>query len=390
MMQTFLKTDYTVRQVLEGFEWNEAEGKGLFGLNGKLTIQPEYQRNYIYSENKSEKEKAVINSLLNGYPLGLLYFNRLPDGRLEVLDGQQRITSIGRYLKRKFAYVDADKKEWYFDALSEERRNRILDAQLLIYECVGEEDDIKAWFKTINTNGEPLNDQEINNAIFSGPFVTLAKAEFSNSNNSNIQKWSHYMTGNVKRQEYLKVALNWVSKGNISHYMMEHRFDDNINELKTYFNTVIDWVTDMFYSVEKEMRNINWGQMYERFHSNPYDKKQLNEDVRQLYSDFFVKDKRGIYEYLLDGKKNRSLLEVRLFEEPTKLAKYEEQTKQAKEKGVSNCPDCEKGHESTQTRIWKYNEMEADHVTAWSNKGSTDIKNCQMLCIHHNRLKGNK
>lgn len=391
-MVATLKIDYSVRKVLAGFEWNAAEQKGLFGLNGRLTIQPEYQRNFIYADNKSEKERAVINSLLNGYPLGLLYFNVLPDGRLEVLDGQQRITSIGRFIKRKFTWIDNDNKEWYFDALSEERRNRILDAQLLVYECTGEEDDIKAWFKTINMNGVPLNEQEVNNALYCGPFVTKAKEVFSNSNNSNIQKWSYYMTGNVRRQDYLRIALDWVSGGRISSYMMEHRYQDNINELQTTFDTIIEWVSEMFFSPEKEMRSINWGEMYRIYHSRPYDKIALNNKVKELYSDFYVKNKRGIYEYVLSGCKAEylPLLEVRLFEVPIKKAKYSLQTDKAKEKCCSNCPDCANSNESTKNKIWSYADMDADHITAWSNGGKTDIDNCQMLCRRHNHIKGNK
>ena len=45
----------------DGFEYNELEGKGLYGLAGKLTIQPEYQRNYIYADGK--KDVAVIRSI---------------------------------------------------------------------------------------------------------------------------------------------------------------------------------------------------------------------------------------------------------------------------------------------------------------------------------------
>lgn len=99
-MKTTLET-YTVKQICDGFEYNELEGKGLYGLAGQLTIQPEYQRNYIYADGK--KDVAVIESVLKGYPLGLLYFNKVEEGRLEVLDGQQRITSLGRFIKNKFA-----------------------------------------------------------------------------------------------------------------------------------------------------------------------------------------------------------------------------------------------------------------------------------------------
>src|SRR6476469_2780320 len=98
-MKTVLQK-YTVEKVLDGFVYNELEGKALFGLAGKLVIQPEYQRHYIYNDGK--RDVAVIDSLLKGYPLGLIYFN-VEGSMLEVLDGQQRITSVGRFVKGKFA-----------------------------------------------------------------------------------------------------------------------------------------------------------------------------------------------------------------------------------------------------------------------------------------------
>ena len=79
-----LHTEWTVADVCKGFTYNELEGKGLFGLDGRLTIQPEYQRHYIYNDGK--RDVAVIESLLKKYPIGLLYFNRTSDGRFEVLD----------------------------------------------------------------------------------------------------------------------------------------------------------------------------------------------------------------------------------------------------------------------------------------------------------------
>ncbi len=185
--------------------YNEYEGKGLFGLAGKLTIQPEYQRNYIYADGK--KDVAVIQSVLNGYPIGLIYFTKVSDNEFEVLDGQQRITSIGRFLTGKFPVLDENGMQQYFRGMAEELQRKILDTTLTIYECSGTESEIKEWFKTINIVGVPLNEQELLNAIYSGPFVTLAKAEFSNSQNANIQKWAAYISGDVKRQDYLRTAL---------------------------------------------------------------------------------------------------------------------------------------------------------------------------------------
>ena len=394
-MKTELKI-YTVEQICDGFEYNELEGKGLYGLAGQLTIQPEYQRNYIYADGK--KDVAVIESVLKGYPLGLIYFNKVDGGHLEVLDGQQRITSIGRFLKNKFA-VMINGMEQIFDGLDKGKQQKILQTKLLVYVCEGEgehaEEEIKEWFKTINIAGIPLNHQEELNAIFSGEFVTLCKAEFSNSQNANIQKWESYVKGPANRQMFLATALEWVSrnmdaKDKVSAYMSAHRRDNNINEIKTYFNTVIDWVDSKFDDVYDEMQGLNWGELYERFHKNPYDHTELSEKVSELMKDDFVTNRKGIFEYVLGNCQDTKLLNVRLFDKPTMRKVYQEQTEKAKAEGISNCPYCAIGHDANSKRIWKLNEMDADHVTAWSKGGSTTIDNCQMLCKTHNRAKGNK
>lgn len=386
-MLTTLKT-YTVREICNGFVYNELEGKGLFGLGGKLTVQPEYQRNYIYADGK--KDVAVIQSILKGYPLGLIYFNKVADDKFEVLDGQQRITSIGRYVTGKFAVKDQNDLEQYFSGLPQELQDKILNTELLIYECQGSESEIKEWFKTINIAGVPLNNQELLNAVYSGSFVTLAKAEFSNSQNANIQMWSAYISGNVNRQDYLATALDWVSHGHVGDYMSQHRYDDNINELKTYFTSVIDWASSVFIDVKNEMCGLEWGRLYEQYHQNAYNPAEVSQKLHELYADPFVTNKRGIAEYILGGCSDTKLLNIRIFGEADKQTVYEQQTSTAREQGVSNCPLCAMGNDANHDRIWKLSEMDADHVTAWSKGGSTDISNCQMLCKTHNRAKGNK
>lgn len=386
-MKTTLRTDITIKDICEGFVYNELEGKGLFGLAGKLTIQPEYQRNYIYADGK--RDVAVIESLLKGYPLGLIYFVKTPEGKFEVLDGQQRITSFGRYVTNRFAVKDEHGMEQYFRGIAEDKQQKILNAQLTIYECEGTETEIKQWFKTINIAGIPLNEQELANAIFSGPFVTKAKEEFSNSQNANVQKWSAYITGSANRQDFLERALEWVSKNNVSDYMSQHRFDNNINELKTYFNTVIDWVSATFIDVESEMRGLEWGRLYEEHHNTAYDPKALQTKIRELYADPYVKKRKGVFEYVLGGCVDSKLLEIRVFDEATKKSVYAKQKAEADRKKVSNCPLCAIGRDSNKAKIWPLSEMDADHVTAWSKGGATSSENCQMLCKSHNRAKGN-
>ncbi|MCL2247995.1 MAG: DUF262 domain-containing protein [Oscillospiraceae bacterium] len=382
--------EYTVKKIVDGFVYNELEGRGLFGLSGKLTIQPEYQRNYIYADGK--KDVAVIDSLLKGYPLGLIYFNNITDDKFEVLDGQQRITSIGRFVTKKFAII-YNGREQLFDSLDGELQDKIMNSTLLVYHCVGEESEIKEWFKTINIAGVPINSQEERNAVYSGEFVTQAKTEFSNSNNANIQKWSAYVKGTPQRQELLEVALSWVasSKGqDIDGYMSANRRNDNINELKTYFNTVIDWASGVFSDVEKEMRGLEWGRLYETYYRNSYNPTEVSATLQRLYGDYYVKNKKGIIEYILGGEQDTKLIDVRVFDDAVKQAVFRQQTEHANTNGTSNCPLCAIGHDSNKTKIWAIKDMDADHVQAWSRGGATDISNCEMLCKTHNRAKGNR
>ncbi len=392
-MKTTLKTNITIKEICDGFDYNESEAKGLFGLSGRLTIQPEYQRNYIYADGK--RDVAVIQSILNGYPLGIIYFNKTGKNTFEVLDGQQRITSIGRFVKGLFAVKDNDEMEQYFNGLDTNIQSLILNTKLLIYECEGEEKEIKQWFKTINIAGVPLNEQELRNAIYSGPFVTKAKAKYSNTLNTNKEEWKAYINGTANRQDFLECALSWVSrkmksKEPIDEYMSLHRTDTDIKELETYFESVIAWISSVFNDVESEMRGLEWGRLYETYKKTKYNSKKVSKQVKDLYANPYVKNRRGIFEYILGGCKNKQLLDIRIFDDATKKTVYDKQTAAADKKGISNCPLCAVGTNANKTKKWALAEMDADHVTAWSNGGATNIANCEMLCKTHNRSKGNK
>ena len=324
-MKTTLLTDLTVDDICRGFVYNELEGKG------------------------------------------------------------QRITSFGRFVRGKFPVVDAEGMPHYFDGLNAEEQGRILGSKLTIYVCEGAETEIKEWFKTINIAGVPLVEQELLNAIYSGPFVTAAKEVFSNSGNSEMQKWKCYVAGDEQRQKILETALKWVSGGEVQDYMGRHRFDKDCWELKAYFTSVIDWIDGVFKGVKDEMCGLEWGRLYETYRKTAYNPEKVWQRVEELYGDEFVTDRRGIFEYVLGGEKEARLLNVRVFSDKEKKQVYARQTADAEKRGVSNCPLCAVGHEASAKRIWKIGEMDADHVTAWSKGGATDISNCQMLCKTHNR-----
>lgn len=388
-MKTTLHTDWTVGDVCKGFIYDKNEGKGLFGLGGKLIIQPEYHRNYIYGDGK--KDVAVVESLLKGYPLGLIYFVKNADGMYEVLDGQQRITSFARFVNQSWPFaVERNGKPRYFNSLDKDEQKRIVDAPLTIYVCEGEPSEIQEWFETINIAGVPLVKQELRNASYHGSFVTKARAVFSNTGNANMNRWQTYVKGDPKRQAILETALDWVSDGDIDGYMAKHRADDNINELKNYFDTVINWIDSVFEYTGSYVCGLDWGRLYRLYHTKAYDKDAVAKRVDELLADTQIGDRKGVFEYILGGEQDASLLNVRVFDDKTKKAVYDAQTSEAKAKDISNCPLCAVGHTNNAKRIYKLNEMDADHVTAWSKGGATDISNCQMLCKTHNRAKGNR
>ena len=390
-MITTLETNWTVADIAKGFVFDQSEGKGLFGLDGGLVVQPEYQRNYIYGDGK--RDVAVIESLLKGYPLGLIYFVKNEDGMYEVLDGQQRITSFSRYvsMSNKFA-VEIDGVPYYHDTLPDDLRERIDDTKLTIYVCEGEPSEIQEWFRTINIVGVPLTEQELRNAAYHGPFVNAARAWFSNPANANMNRWRAYVKGDPRRQEVLEVALAWVAGGRdrIDEYMAAHRNDAGIDEMRRRFDSVIDWVESVFSYEGKETCGRDWGRLYDEYHGRAYNRADVAAEVDRLMGDAEVTEKKNVFEYVLGGCAEPKLLNVRVFDEVTKKAVYAEQTEAARASGVSNCPICAASGGANAGRIYKYNEMDADHVAAWSHGGATDKANCQMLCRTHNRAKGNR
>lgn len=202
--------------------------------------------------------------------------------------------------------------------------------------------------------------------------------------------WSAYVAGAVNRQDFLATALDWVSQGRAEEYMKDHRFSNDITELVTYFNSVNDWIRGTFPMVENEMRGLPWGELYEKYHNQPYNPAYMKQRVTELYGDPYVKNRKGVYEFLLGGETDTKLLDIRIFDEATKKIVYTRQTEEAKKHDTSNCPFCAIGHDANAKKIWKQSEMDADHVAAWSKGGTTTIENCQMLCKSHNRSKGNR
>jgi len=310
------------------------------------------------------------------------------DGTYEVIDGQQRTISFCQYIKEPISMV-IDGLPRVFRGLTCTEQDKILDYELLIYFCEGEEKDKLDWFKVVNIAGEKLTDQELLNATYTGTWLTHAKTIFSKPNCAAYLLAKDYVEGSPIRQEIFEKALKWINTDDVEGYMSNHQLDQNANELWTYFQNVINWVRLTFTNYRPSMKYVSWGPLYNKYKDDRQDTDELERETQKLVADIQVSNNKGIYEYLLSGKTEIKLLKIRVFDDAIKASKYEEQTREARINGESNCPLCAIGQTAHKTKIWTENEMEADHVTAWSNGGSTDLNNCQVLCKTHNRAKGN-
>lgn len=354
-----------IREVVKGYK--DSAEEGVVAFSGKLDIRPKYQREFVYNP---EQSKAVIETIKSGFPLNVMYWMIRENGDYEVLDGQQRTISIGQYVTGDFSLNDR-----FFHNLTKEEQDKILNYELMVYFCEGTDKERIDWFTIINTYGEKVNEQEIRNAVYTGPWLSNAKVKFSKRNCVAYllaNDGGKLVSGDTVRQEYLETALSWINNGDIRDYMAKHQKDKNADELWEYFQSVITWVRKTFINYRHEMANVNWGELYNELKDKKLDSKKLEKEIARLMQDEDVTKKSGIYPYVLS--KQEKHLSIRAFTDKMKREAYERQR--------GKCKWCKKQ--------FSIEEMEADHIKPWHEGGKTISKNCQMLCKEDNRTKSGK
>ena len=363
-MQIQLK-EITVRDVTEGYK--DSAENGVVGYGGKLNIRPAYQREFIYKE---KERNAVIDTVVKGFPLNVMYWCDNGNGEYELLDGQQRTISLCQYCNNDFSLNNRA-----FGNLTKTEQDQILDYKLMVYICKGNDKEKLDWFMTINIAGEELTKQELRNAIYTGEWLTSAKGYFSKSGCPAYKIGSKLISGTLNRQEYLQTAIEWIAltEGkSIEAYMSEHQHDSSATPMWIYFQNVINWVNSIFPTYRPKMKGIKWGKLYHLYKDKAFDPAALEQRIKVLMMDDDVTNKGGIYEYLLSG--DEKYLNIRAFSDSQKIEAYERQN------GI--CPMCGKHFE--------IDEMEGDHIDPWHDGGKTDAANCQMLCKPCNRRKSGK
>lgn len=352
-----------VRDLVADYADNEELGVRAYG--GKLDVRPPYQREFVY---KDKQRDAVVDTVIKGFPLNVMYWAVQDDGGFEVIDGQQRTISLCQYVDGDFSVAIGD-HQLAFHNLQTDQQDQILDYELMVYHCTGTDSEKLEWFRIINIAGEKLTDQELRNAVYHGPWVTDAKKFFSKTGGPAFAIGSKYLSGVANRQEYLETAIKWINAGKIEPYMIAHQHDASSNPIRLHFSKVIAWVEATFPKYRAEMKGIDWGSLYAAHHGDELDPVALEAEVARLMADDDVTAKRGIYTYVLNGQEKH--LNIRAFNARERREAYENQ------KGI--CPACGEHFEIEQ--------MQADHKTPWSKGGKTSADNCVMLCAEDNRKK---
>ena len=222
-----------IRDLITGYSNSPDTGVRAYG--GKLDVRPPYQREFRYDE---KQKRAVMETIMKGFPLNIMYWSEDGDGTFEMIDGQQRTLSICEFYTHDFNIVDKDRGVLFFNTLTDDEKQAFLDYELTVYFCSGTDKEKLDWFRVINIAGERLFDQELRNAVYVGPFVTDARRHFSKNGCPAYKIGGDYMTGKLEEQAYLETVLRWAARKEgikddkpIDKYMAIHQHDPNANKL---------------------------------------------------------------------------------------------------------------------------------------------------------------
>ncbi len=356
--------EITVHDLVEGYA-DDGEG-GVRGYGGRLDIRPPYQREFVYGDRE---RRAVIETVMQGFPLNVMYWSVRRDGTYEIIDGQQRTISIAQYRNSEFSVkFPSFMQPRYFHNLLDDQQ-QFLDYRLMVYFCSGTDSEKLDWYRTINIAGVVLTDQELRNAVYSGSWVTDAKRYFSKTGGPSTGLGGDYLIGAPNRQVHLETVIKWISDNKIDDYMGIHQNDKSAAPLWEYFRTVIEWVQATFTVYRRSMKGVDWGSLYNAFSDSSLDPVAIETEVGTLLDDEDVQRESGIYPYVLT--RDARHLNLRQFDDRMKRRVYRKQ--------AGKCAICKK--------TFDISGMEADHIRPWSEGGRTNEDNCQMLCRQCNREK---
>ena len=248
---------------------------------GDIIPNPEYQRDYVYTDKQASK---LVESVLMGIPIPTIYLCEEEDNTYSVIDGQQRITSLVRYLKNEYALNGLqelnDLNGKYYKDLSKDIQKKLKSSSLSTISLLKQSTDLKyEIFARLNQGAVKLNPQELRNCIYRGSFNKML--DDIAATNPHLKNLFH---DDNNRKSYQERILRFFALRNyqdyqssmlktMNSYMEQHRNDieDEIKAAKEKFNSTIDIIKqvlgkDAFMAFDRSKNKI-----LEKFSGSIYD-----------------------------------------------------------------------------------------------------------------------
>lgn len=408
---------FTLGEIAKGYsDKSEDNVGGVTTMDGYINIRPKYQRAFIVEKDKKWRSR-LIDSVLNGRPIGNFYFAAKDNGYYEVLDGQQRLMTLCAVISNgnegTISYVDEKDgriKEGAFNNLPPKWQKKIKDYKLKVYLCYGEEEGMLNWFTTINQPHSELTKQEIRNAVYCGTFVEDAKRLFSKTKANSaptsefqdhdspyyFDKFSHSLK--LERQDFLERVIDWVSRPmseynprkknetgdekeeRINNYMSIHRNDANADSLVIGYKKIVDWAYRTFDEdiiKQKGVRGCDWGELYALFGHKTFDLEKINREMDELLDNNSIARTQNVAKYVLAGKQTNDEDEnIRYKLLNVKGLTERERNKLYKMQG---------GIDPIDGRHYDIKDMQAHHIVPIYAGGETKLGNMVLLSAenHH-------
>ena len=341
--------------------------------DGRIISDINLQREIIYN---TEKQRLVIDSIVNRIPLPAFYLWKNDEGILEVLDGKQRIEAIKRFKENDLEY---DGNIW--KRTPPEIQERINNTELSIIVCEGTEELKRKIFNRINTLGVPLSPYEVLNGLFHGEYLRGLSQYVEQDREARKVLGANSRGKNQMKILRMLLSLDH-SRQSIHDYVEEHQhqsFEADQRRLTRYIRFVADVFTEygqleiFFHLAVKYIKDISiWKE----------NKAEINKRVKRfLKSDDakIIKNKQKEIDDIIQAAVNGiSVDDKRLFTRDDKRELCDQ--KECRD-GKYQCEDC--------GQWFTFDELTVDHKKPWSKGGRTELSNAQLLCRPCNSKKGN-
>ena len=355
-------------------------------VNGIIISDIELQRAIVYD---AEKQALVIDSICHGIPLPAFYLWQREDGKLEVLDGKQRIEAIKKFKQGNLLYKG---KTWKAYAYDSDLQQTVDNTELTTIVCSGTEEKKREIFNRINTLGVALSKFEVLNGLYHGNYIEGLNDYFAQD--ANIRKVLPQATVDRGDNKYrLLEYIYYVRNGNVFpkrselHVYVQHHKDESFNEEIKKIKPYISFIRDVFGNTSKISGKLKFKLSVEYIKDRAIWLQHKDEISKECNA--FLKSEGYKLSATKDQDTEAMILGIvgNLRVDPKRLFTADDKKELLSqlipnEQGLYECDDCH--------QHFAADELTVDHKTPWSKGGRTVLSNARLVCRACNSRKGNK